>query len=87
MVSEYGELANVPQQVGAGMGQMFEALKPNPQLVADALVKLIETPKGKRPLRTVVDPVTGAFTETANKQVKEQYDNFLSAFGMQALLN
>jgi hypothetical protein len=44
-------------------------------------------PKGKRPLRTVVDPVTGSLTEIANKQVKEQYDKFLTAFGMQAMLS
>jgi NAD(P)-dependent dehydrogenase (short-subunit alcohol dehydrogenase family) len=87
VLAGYGELANVPAQVGAGMGQMFEALKPNPQLVADAIVKLIDTPKGKRPLRTVVDPVTGVFTEKANADVKIQFDNFLTAFGMQALLN
>jgi NAD(P)-dependent dehydrogenase (short-subunit alcohol dehydrogenase family) len=30
---------------------------PNPQDVADAVQKLIETPPGKRPLRTVVGPV------------------------------
>lgn len=87
VIAGYGDLAKVPEQVGAGMGQMFETLKPNPQLVADAIVKLINTPKGKRPLRTVVDPVTGGFTETANKQVKEQFDNFLTAFGMQAMLS
>jgi len=66
---------------------MFENLKPNPQLVADAIVRLIDTPAGRRPLRTVVDPATGNFSEVANKQVKEQYDNFLTAFGMQAMLN
>lgn len=81
----YGEIANIPAQVGEGMGKMFEALQPNPQLVADAIIGLINTPKGQRPLRTVVDPVTGSFTETANQQVKVQYDNFLTAFGMQGL--
>jgi NAD(P)-dependent dehydrogenase (short-subunit alcohol dehydrogenase family) len=86
VVAGYGALAKVPEQIGAGVGQMFETLKPNPQLVADAIVKLIDTPKSKRPLRTVVDPATGSFSEVANKYVKEQYDNFLTAFGMQALL-
>lgn len=86
VVAGYGELANIPAKIGEGMGQLFEAVKPNPQMVADAVVKLIETPKGQRPLRTVVDPATGTFTETANKAVKEQYDNFLTAFGMQDLL-
>jgi hypothetical protein len=66
---------------------MFETMKPNPQMVADAIINLINTPKGKRPLRTVVDPATGNFLETANKHVKEQYDKFLTAFGMQELLS
>jgi NAD(P)-dependent dehydrogenase (short-subunit alcohol dehydrogenase family) len=86
VIDNYGELANVPEQIGAGVGQMFEAMKPDPQLIADAIMQLIDTPKGKRPLRTVVDPVTGNFSEIANKQVKEQYENFLTAFGMQAML-
>jgi NAD(P)-dependent dehydrogenase (short-subunit alcohol dehydrogenase family) len=87
VLAGYGELANIPNKVNEGMGQMFEAVKPNPQLVADAVLKLIDTPKGHRPLRTVCDPSTGTFTEAANGHVKEQYKNFVSAFGMQDLLN
>jgi NAD(P)-dependent dehydrogenase (short-subunit alcohol dehydrogenase family) len=87
VIDKYGDLANVPEQIGAGIGQMFEALKPNPQLIADAIVQLIDAPKGKRPLRTVVDPATGQFSEIANKQVKEQYDNFLTTFGMESMLS
>jgi NAD(P)-dependent dehydrogenase (short-subunit alcohol dehydrogenase family) len=87
VIAGYGDLAKVPEQIGAGIGQMFETMKPNPQLVADAIVELISTPGGKRPLRTVVDPATGNFSEIANEHVKEQYDNFLTAFGMQTMLN
>jgi NAD(P)-dependent dehydrogenase (short-subunit alcohol dehydrogenase family) len=87
VISGYGDLAKVPEQIGAGIGQMFETMKPNPQLVADAIVELISTPGGKRPLRTVVDPATGNFSEIANKHVKEQYENFLTAFGMETMLN
>src|ERR1035438_3951743 len=36
VIAGYGDLAKVPEQIGAGIGQMFEAMKPNPQLVADA---------------------------------------------------
>jgi NAD(P)-dependent dehydrogenase (short-subunit alcohol dehydrogenase family) len=86
VITEYGDLANIPEQIGAGIGQMFEAMKPNPQFVVDAIVGLIYMPGGKRPLRTVVDPATGKFSEIANQHVKEQYDNFLTAFGMQAML-
>lgn len=87
VLAGYGDLTKIPQQIGAGIGQMFENLKPNPQLVADAIVNLINTPKGKRPLRTVVDPATGQFSEIANKQVKEQFEQFLMAFGMKDMLN
>jgi NAD(P)-dependent dehydrogenase (short-subunit alcohol dehydrogenase family) len=83
----YGDLAKVPGQIGAGIAQMFQNLKPNPQLVANAIVNLVNMPKGKRPLRTVVDPVSGSFSEIANKQVKEQFDQFLTAFGMKDMLN
>ncbi|MCB0515803.1 MAG: SDR family oxidoreductase [Chitinophagales bacterium] len=86
ILPSYGDLAKVPENIGEGMGKMFEAMQPNPQMVPDAILKLIETPKGQRPLRTVADGMTGEFVETANKQVKVQYDNFLTAFGMQELL-
>ncbi len=84
--NEYGDLAKVPEQIGAGMGQMFEAMKPNPQMVPDAILHLIELPKGQRPLRTVVDGMTGEFVERANANVKVDYANFLTAFGMKDLL-
>ncbi|HTD40852.1 MAG TPA: SDR family oxidoreductase [Mucilaginibacter sp.] len=87
VIASYGDLAKIPEQIGAGIGQMFEAVKPDPQLVADTIIHLINTPKGKRPLRTVVDPATGTFSEIANKHVKEQYESFLTAFGMQEMLN
>jgi NAD(P)-dependent dehydrogenase (short-subunit alcohol dehydrogenase family) len=87
IAAAYGDLAKVPEQIGAGMGQMFEALKPNPQMIPDAIIKLIETPKGKRPLRTVVDGMTGAIVEKANNEVKQGYVEFLTAFGMKEMVN
>ncbi len=83
----YGALANVPAQIGQGMGQMFETMKPDPQMIPDAILKLIATPKGHRPIRTVVDGMTGQFIESANAKVKEEYVNFLTAFGMKDMLN
>ena len=56
-------------------------------MVPDAIFKLIDTPKSQRPLRTVVDPLTGQFVEQANDNVKKDFDNFLTAFGMEAMLN
>ncbi|WP_298156535.1 SDR family oxidoreductase [Flavobacterium sp.] len=87
IAAQYGKLADFPEQIGAGMGQLFESLQPNPQDVADAVLHLINTPSGKRPLRTVVDVATGQFAADANAQVFEGYKNFVSAFGLQELLN
>jgi len=68
------------------MGQMFEAMKPNPQMIPDAIVTLIETPKGQRPLRTVVDGMTGDIIEKANETLHTGYVDFLTAFGMKDML-
>jgi NAD(P)-dependent dehydrogenase (short-subunit alcohol dehydrogenase family) len=87
VVGGYGELAKVPEQIGVGIGQMFEVMKPNPQMIPDAILKLIEMPKGQRPLRTVVDGMTGEMVNRANENVKEGYAQFLTAFGMKDLLN
>jgi hypothetical protein len=62
-------------------------MKPNPQMIPDAILNLIETPKGQRPLRTVVDAITGEFVEKANADVKVGYDGFLTAFGLGTMLN
>ncbi len=86
VTSGYGDLAKVPEQIGAGMGQMFEAMKPNPQMIPDAIVTLIETPKGQRPLRTVVDGMTGDIIEKANETLHTGYVDFLTAFGMKDML-
>lgn len=83
----YGSLADVPNKIGAGIQQLFEAVKPNPQQVADAVKALVEAPKGSRPLRTVVDAVTGSHVEKANAQVHEGYKQFVGAFGLGELVN
>ena len=87
IVDEYQAIADVPNKLFAAIGQMFETKKPHPQAVADAVVKLINLPKGQRPLRTVVDPSTGEIIQRANDAVKIEYDNVLRAFGMGELLD
>jgi NAD(P)-dependent dehydrogenase (short-subunit alcohol dehydrogenase family) len=83
----YGAVAGIPAQIESGIGQLFETAKPDPQLVADAVLRLISLPRNQRPLRTVVDPYTGTIVESANEQIKEGYKNFVTAFGLQDLLN
>ncbi len=82
----YSAIADFPNKMGAAVGQMFETLKPNPQDVADAIVGLIDLPKGQRPLRTVVDPFTGTFVKAANDAVKAEYEQGIVEFGMKDLL-
>ena len=83
---QYGDIAKIPEAVNAGMAQAFEHVKPNPQMVPDAIFSVIDTPKGQRPLRTVADALTADFANKANADVKPQYDNFLNAFGLGELL-
>lgn len=86
VVDDYKAIADIPDKLFAAIGQMFETAKPNPQDVADAVVNLINLPKGQRPLRTVVDPVTGAIVKKANDAVAVEYAEVLTAFGMKDLL-
>ncbi|TDQ11026.1 SDR family oxidoreductase [Pedobacter metabolipauper] len=86
VVDDYKAIAEFPDKMFGAIGQMFETAKPNPQDVADAVVNLINLPKGQRPLRTVVDSSTGEIIEAANKAVKVEYGKVLTAFGMKELL-
>lgn len=86
VVDEYKAIADVPSKMFAAIGQLFETTNPDPQDVADAVVNLINLPKGQRPLRTVVDSSTGDITKRANAAVKVEYEKVLKAFGMEELL-
>ena len=56
---------------------------PDMQILVSAIVQLIETPTGKRPLRTVVDPMMGGGAPTAVNQVSESVQReLLQALGL-----
>ena len=82
----YGAIADIPNKMMNALGGLIQSKNIDPQDVADAIVKLIGTEKGKRPLRTVVDPITGEYIEAANKAVAEQFAPGLRLFGMGELL-
>jgi NAD(P)-dependent dehydrogenase (short-subunit alcohol dehydrogenase family) len=82
----YGAIAEIPNKMIAALGGEMQAKNPNPQDVADAIVKLIDIPQGQRPLRTVVDPITGQYIEAANQAMAEQFAKGLTVFGMGELL-
>jgi NAD(P)-dependent dehydrogenase (short-subunit alcohol dehydrogenase family) len=87
VVAAYEPIADYANKMGAAVGKAFETLNPNPQDVADAIVNLINLPKGKRPLRTNVDPFTGKYIKAANDAVQVEFNKTLTAFGMADLLN
>ena len=87
VVDDYKKIADIPDKMFGAIGQIFETAKPNPQEIADAVVNLMNLPKGKRPLRTVVDSSTGEIVKTANDAVAAEYAKVLEAFGMQELLS
>lgn len=82
VLSSYGEMANAPQQMMEGMGEMFKGPDaPNPQLIADAVKKLVDTEDGKRPLRTVVDVIAGQVAEELNSASDKAQTEIMKAYG------
>jgi len=87
--ASYGALAELPDKMWGGMMQMMQGDDaPDPQDVADAILQLIETPAGQRPLRTVVDPLTGGEgPSTLNRTSDRIQKHLLDAFNMGDLLS
>lgn len=83
----YSAIADMPGKMIAALTGLIQNHNPDPQMVADAIVKLINAEKGSRPLRTVVDPITGTYIKAANEAVAEQFGPGLTLFGMGELLN
>jgi NAD(P)-dependent dehydrogenase (short-subunit alcohol dehydrogenase family) len=87
--NSYGALAETPNKFWAGISGMMQSEQaPSPQIVADAILNLIETPVGQRSFRTVVDPVTGGAGPAAINQVSSEIQSqLLEAFGLKDLLS
>jgi NAD(P)-dependent dehydrogenase (short-subunit alcohol dehydrogenase family) len=83
ILNAYGELANAPQKMSESLEKLFSGPDaPNPQGVADAVKRLIDMSQGERPLRTVVDPLTGQFTEAVNEVSARSQPGLLQSFGV-----
>lgn len=84
----YGEMAGAPEAALANFEQTLAANpQQHPQLVADAIVKLVETPAGQRPFRTVVDKLgMGDPIEDYNDHLAEVTRGVYTAFGMAEML-
>ncbi len=84
---EYGDLAKIPQQMGAGFEEMFSGdTAPDPQEVADAIAKLVATPAGQRPLRTLVGQDAQAAT-TLNQVAEQAQEVLMEMVGLSDLMS
>ncbi len=83
----YGSLQPAQMKM---LGWFTERLKGDkagdPQDIADEIVRLIDLPHGKRPLRTRVDPSTGDSVETINACTDKVQRDLLSGMGLDSLL-
>jgi len=84
----YGESLNAPKFFfDAFEGALASNPAQNPQNVADAIVKLIETPAGERPMRTVVDSMgMGDHVKGYNEQLNQITTGIYNAFGIGDML-
>jgi NAD(P)-dependent dehydrogenase (short-subunit alcohol dehydrogenase family) len=79
----YGDLARLPERMMQGLAAWFNGPNaPNPEAVAHAIVKLIDTPPGQRPLRTTV----GGGPDQLNQLTDELQRKLLSSQGLETLL-
>jgi len=78
--SGYGEMANVPEKLQAKIGSS----RANPQEIADFVLRIIETPAGKRQLRYRVGP-GGPGVQNINTVCEQVQAQMLEAFGIAAL--
>ena len=81
VLSGYGELTKAPEQMLKGFGDIFKGPDaPNPQDVADSIKKLVDMEPGKRPLRTVVDTMTGQIVVDLNKASDRSQEEVMKIF-------
>jgi len=81
--AEYGERAEVPPRMWGSFVTRMQEASPDPQLVADKMVELVEASEGSRPPRVVIDPVTGGdVTRGLNSDGEEARQRYYRALGI-----
>ena len=85
---EYGEFMNAPVAMFEGFGQALEAnTKQRPEIVAEAIVDLINQPYGQKPMRTTVDHMgMGDHINKYNEHLDQVTHGIYSAFGTDGML-
>jgi NAD(P)-dependent dehydrogenase (short-subunit alcohol dehydrogenase family) len=88
-LESYGAIREIPEKMWGGFMETLQSDDgPDPREVSDAVVNLIEMPAGRRPLRVVVDPMTGGEAANAiNNAAGEIQEQVLEMLGMASLLS
>jgi NAD(P)-dependent dehydrogenase (short-subunit alcohol dehydrogenase family) len=82
--TEYGEIGHIPEQILQAITSSFQgANAPNPHDVAEAIAKLLTTPKGSRPARVVVGRPFGA--DAVDEQTAPIQQHLMEEFGLGSL--
>ncbi|MCK5281570.1 MAG: SDR family oxidoreductase [Cyclobacteriaceae bacterium] len=83
-LESYGAFKDTPEKMFAGFGEALQSdTAPNPQDIADAVDEMIDMPQGQRPVRMVVDPMSGGEGPAAINQTTDQIQKaILESFGM-----
>lgn len=87
-VKQYGEFAKAPDAAKESFAQVLESNpQQNPQLVADAVLSVLDAPVAGRPFRTTVDTLgIGDAVEQYNLALDKTTKQIFSAFGMEDML-
>jgi short-subunit dehydrogenase len=82
-MESYGEMAKAPERMFEGVSEMLSRTgSPDPADVANAVHRIIEMPGGERPLRTVVDGITGEVITRLNDDTAKHQRALMKGFGM-----
>jgi len=84
---DYGAIKDLPAALLSSVKSVFESNpEQTPDLVSDAVIKLIKMPQGTRPMRTEVDKMfMGDLVAPLNKQLAEANEKVYEAFQMESL--
>ena len=83
VLGSYGEVAKIPEKIFAAFGEFMQSdAAPDPAEVPMAILDIIDTPPGKRPLRVVADKVGGEAIRKLNDATATAQDAFQTAMGM-----
>lgn len=79
----YGvKLTEMQQNIQNVFTKLFSESAPDPQLIADAALQLVNSPKGQRALRTPVDPLSKGLDVEYNNTTEEVRKKWLASYGL-----